>query len=77
MLVIYQSDDNYVRILNSKENKSISYEGEHSLLFVFYLIDRIEIYRINNAEIVQGDKISEKNNKIIRFYINRSTLERV
>jgi hypothetical protein len=50
VLVIYQSDDNYTRILNSKENKSITYIGEHSLLFVFYLINRIEIYRFNNAE---------------------------
>lgn len=75
VLVIYQSDDNYTRILNSKENKTITYIGEHSLLFVFYLIDKIEIYRINNAEIVTGDEMCSSDNKITHFYINRTLLE--
>ena len=77
VLVIYQSDDNYTRILNSKENKSISYIGEHSLLFVFYLIDKIEIYRINNAEIIQVECVNQSDNNITRFFINNSKLERI
>lgn len=77
VLVIYQSDDNYTRILNSKENKSISFIGEHSLLFVFYLIDKIEIYRINNAEIVQEEVRNQSDNKVTHFYINNSKLERI
>jgi len=70
VLVIYQSDDNYTRILNSNENKSISFIGEHSLLFVFYLVDKIEIYRINNAEIIQENNGNQSDNKITHFYMH-------
>jgi hypothetical protein len=75
LLVIYQSDDNYTRLINAKENKSITYTGEHSLLFVFYLIDKIEIYRINNAEIIKEEAVCPSDNRITRFYINRTLLE--
>ena len=77
VLVIYQSDDNYTRILNSKENKSITYIGEHSLLFIFYLIDKIEIYRINNAEIIQVEVENQSDNNITHFFINNSKLEKI
>jgi hypothetical protein len=77
VLVIYQSDDNYTRLLNSNENKTITYTGEHSLLFVFYLIDKTEIYRINNAEIIQEEAVCPSDNRITRFYINRTLLESI
>jgi hypothetical protein len=78
VLVIYQSDDNYDRILDSEKNKSISYTGEHSLLFVFYLKDETEIYRINNAEIFQGEPGGPPvDNKTTYFYIDRTMLERL
>jgi hypothetical protein len=78
VLVIYKSDDNYVRILDSEKNKSISYTGEHSLLFVFYLKDETEIYRINNAEIFQGEPGGPPvDNQITYFYIDRTKLERL
>jgi len=77
VLVIYQSDDNYTRILNSKENKTISYTGEHSLLFVFYLVDKTEIYRINNAEILQEATLSQLDSKLTYFHIYKTKLERI
>ena len=75
VLMIYQSNDNYTKMLNSKEDKSITFTGEHSLLFVFYLSDKIEIYRINNAEIIQNGAISQSDNGVTHFYINRTLLE--
>jgi hypothetical protein len=78
ILVIYQSDDNYVRILDSAKNESISYSGERSLLFVFYLKDQTEIYRINNAEIFQGEPGGPPmDNKITYFYVDKAKLERI
>ena len=77
LLVIYQSDDNYTRLVNSKEDKSITYTGEHSLLFVFYLIDKIEIYRINNSVILHEKILLQSNDKLTYFHIYNTKLERI
>jgi hypothetical protein len=80
VLVIYQSDDNYTKMPIPdipKANKTIPITGEHSLLFVFYLADKTEIYRINNAEIFQGEPDCPVDNKITYFYVDRAKLERI
>ena len=74
VLVIYQSYDNYGRILDASKNKSISYTGEHSLLFVFYLTDKTQVFRINNAEITEKD-VDSKDNKITYFYFHKTKLK--
>ena len=80
ILVIYQSDDNYDKLLNplySNGKESVTFTGEHSLLFVFYLKDKTEIYRINNAEILQEKTGLKLDDKIIYFYIDKTKLERI
>jgi uncharacterized protein YneF (UPF0154 family) len=74
VLVLYQSDDNYDRILDSSQNKTISYTGEHSLLFVFYLTDKTQVFRINNAEITEQD-VNSADNKVTYFYLHRTKLD--
>jgi hypothetical protein len=76
VLVIYQSDDNYVKSFDSNIDESVPYTGEHSLLFVFYLSDKTQIYRINNAEILQKESERQQDN-ITYFYIYKTKLERI
>jgi hypothetical protein len=75
VLVLYRSDANYTRIIGKDED--IVYTGEHSLLFVFYLQDRTQIYRVNNAEIYGDDQGGQPDDKITYFYLHKTKLERL